>query len=198
MNVAQPRRRRWSPVIILFSIILHAVVFYYIAVAFKVLPPPAELIEPRTIEAVRYDPPPPMPEPERVVKELPRFQPHQTLPSPEPVAVQRIPAPAQPAAESTANATVIALDRTIEEQPVSQALPAYPRYAQEHGIEGRVIMSITIMPDGTVRDVRVVDARPRGQFESAAVRAVQTWRYRPSNVTRTNVIVHMDFELRDA
>ena len=74
MNVARPRRGRWSPVIILFSIILHVAVIYYIAVAFKVLPPPAELIEPRTIQAVRYDPPPPLPEPEPVIEKPPRFR----------------------------------------------------------------------------------------------------------------------------
>jgi protein TonB len=70
--------------------------------------------------------------------------------------------------------------------------------AQARGIEGRVILTITIMPDGSVRDVRVVSAQPRGYFEEAAVRSVQRWRYRPSNVIRTNVIVHMDFELKDA
>jgi protein TonB len=70
--------------------------------------------------------------------------------------------------------------------------------AIEQGKEGRVVLSITILPDGSVTDVQVISAQPRGYFESSALRSVKTWRYKPSNVTRTNVIVHMDFELRDS
>ena len=83
----------------------------------------------------------------------------------------------------------------IPETPVSQTLPNYPRIAQERDVEGRVVLSITIMPDGSVRDVQVVSAQPRGYFEDAAIRSVRTWRYAPTNITRTRVIVHMDFQL---
>jgi protein TonB len=51
------------------------------------------------------------------------------------------------------------------------------------------------MPDGSVRDVRVVGANPPGYFEAEAVRAVQGWRYKPSSVTRVNVIVDINFVL---
>lgn len=198
MNVAQGRPRSWTPHIILFSIVLHAVLIYYIAIAFQIVPMPTPpSLEPRTIETVRFDPKPPELPPERV-KEEPRFRPREPLPQPIAPAVERLPLQPQPPAVSTANADRIIVDAPIPEQPVAQSLPTYPRMALERGVEGRVIMSITIMPDGSVRDVRVVSARPQGYFESAAVRAVQTWRYRPSNVTRHNVIVHMDFELRDA
>ena len=197
MNVAQPRSSTWSPHVVLFAIVLHAVVFYFVAVSFRILPPPEELLEPPTFQTVTLPPTPPILEPETILEKPPRFRPHDPIPSPHQVDVPPIPFPPQPPVESTADAGVISLDRTIEEQPIVQRLPKYPVAAQERGIEGRVIMSITIMPDGSVRDVRVVSAQPRGTFESTAVRAVQTWRYRPSNVTRTNVIVHMDFELRD-
>ncbi len=197
MNIAQARPRSWTPHIILFSIVLHAVVIYYIAVAFKVVPP-VELpsIEPRTIEAVRIDPIPPEPVIERI-KPDPRFRPRQPLPQPVPTPVQPIPLTPVDATPSTAGANTIVVDRPIAEEPVTQALPSYPRMALERGVEGRVVMSITILPDGSVQDVRVVNAQPQGYFEAAAVRAVQRWRYRPSSVTRRNVIVHMDFELRD-
>lgn len=198
MNIAQARPRTWTPHIILFSIVLHAVVIYYIAVAFKIVPP-VELpsVEPRTIETVRLDPRPPEPIIERIRPE-PRFRPRDPIVPPIATPVERIPLTPQQAAPSTANADTIIVDRPIPEQPVSQALPTYPRMALERGVEGRVVMSITILPDGSVQDVRVVNAQPQGYFEAAAMRAVQRWRYRPSNVTRRNVIVHMDFELRDA
>jgi protein TonB len=198
MNVAQERPRSWTPHIILFSIVLHAVLIYYIAVAFQIVPlPTPPTFEPKTIETVRFDPKPPELPPERVEKQ-PRFRPRVTLPQPVAPTVQPLPLQPQPPTVSTANADTIKVDAPIAEQPVAQSLPSYPRTALERGIEGRVVMSITIMPDGSVRDVRVVNARPPGYFEAAAVRAVQTWRYRPSNVTRYNVIVHMDFELKDA
>lgn len=197
MNIAQERPRSWTPHIILFSIVLHAVLIYYIAAAFQIVPMPTPpTFEPRTIETVRINPPPPDLQPDPIVQKrpittrLPKAPPLDPIVQPSPIPVTTNSAPQGP----------VSLDvrSEIGEQPVAQSLPNYPRTALERGVEGRVVMSITIMPDGSVRDVRVVSARPQGYFESAAVRAVQTWRYRPSSVTRFNVIVHMDFELRDA
>ncbi|MDZ4870553.1 MAG: TonB family protein [Alphaproteobacteria bacterium] len=196
MNVAQERPRSWTPHIILFSIILHVVMIYYIAVAFQIVPPPVPTFDPPTIQTVRINPVPPTVDPDPIKLKPPITQ---RIPKPSPVPPTVEPSPITPTASGPAQGP-IALDvrGEVGEQPVAQSLPAYPRSAQERGVEGRVVMSITIMPDGTVRDVQVVEARPRGYFEAAAVRAVQTWRYRPSNMVRRNVIVHMDFELKDA
>ncbi|MEQ1864627.1 MAG: TonB family protein [Micropepsaceae bacterium] len=197
MNVAQPRSSIWSPPVVLFAIVLHAVIFYFVAVSFRIVPPPPDIFEPPTIRTVTFTPPPPTleAEPEPIIKR-PVFEQRPT-PTP-PVASTVPPTPFTPTvAPSQTGPTSIDVQQPISETPISQSLPRYPVAAQERGIEGRVVMSITIMPDGSVRDVRVVSAQPRGTFESTAVRAVQSWRYRPSNVTRTNVIVHMDFELRD-
>lgn len=194
MNVAQPRT--WSPRVVLFAIVLHAVVFYFVAVSFRIVPPPVDVFDPPTIRAVTFTPPPPAieVEPEPIVKR-PVFEQRPTRP---PIVATVPPTPFTPTATpSQAGPTSIDVRQQIQETPIVQPLPRYPIAAQERGIEGRVIMSITIMADGSVRDVRVVGAQPRGTFESTAVRAVQSWRYRPSNVVRTNVIVHMDFELRD-
>ena len=196
MNVARSRPRTWTPHIVLFTIVLHVVVVYYIAVAFKVVPPPEEFVEPYTFRAIALPPPPPPVdalEPEPIV-EHPLFQQRPAQPPPIAATVSPLPPTAVPVLTGPAS---IDVQQQIQEAPIAQALPRYPRAAEERGIEGRVIMSITIMPDGSVRDIVVVSARPQGYFESVAVRAVQTWRYRPSNVTRRNVIVHMDFELRD-
>lgn len=197
-DVAQARPRTWTPHLILFSVVLHAVVIYYVAVAFEIVPPliPTR-VEPPSIRLI--DPPPPAPPKpiiDPVVNPKPAFTPRQPQPSPVPPTVQ--PSPLAPATNPPAGPATVLVGQPIPEQPISQALPRYPTIAETRGIEGRVTLSITIMPDGSVRDVRVVNANPRGYFEDAAVRAVQRWRYRPSNVTRTNVIVQMDFELKDA
>jgi periplasmic protein TonB len=197
MNVAQERPRSWTPHIILFSIVLHAVLLYYIAIAFQIVPlPTPPTFEPKTIQTIRLDPKPPElpPEPIKmkrpVTQRIPNNPRVDPIVPPSPIPVSTTPGPQDPVGTDVRG--------EIGEQPVAQALPNYPRYALEKGVEGRVIMTITIMPDGTVRDVKVVSARPQGYFEAAAVRAVQTWRYRPSNLIRYNVMVHMDFQLRDA
>jgi protein TonB len=194
MDVARPQS--WRPLIILFSIVMHAVVIYFLAVTFQIVPPPDLPFEPPTIRTVQFVPKPPELPPQKIDKR-PLFQPRPTTPPPIASPVQPLPLPpvVTPVAQGPA---AIDVRNPIDEQPVTQPLPKYPTFAETRGIEGRVVLSITIMPDGSVRDVRVVSASPRGYFEDAAVRAVQRWRYRPSGVIRTNVIVQMDFELRDA
>ena len=198
MNIAQARPRTWTPHIILFSIVFHVIVLYAIAVSFNIVPPPSQVVDATPITMTRFNPPPPVvKEPEKIEKE-PRIRPRDPLTPPVQPIVEPLPFPPQPPKESTAGANVVALNEPIQELPVSQPLPRYPRMAEARQVEGRVVLSITIMPDGSVRDVRIVNAQPRGYFEDAAVRSVQQWRYRASNVTRTNVIVHMDFELKGA
>jgi protein TonB len=194
MDVARPHS--WRPLIILFSVVLHAVVIYFLAVAFQIVPPPPVTFEPPTIRTVTLTPPPPRPDIDKIDLKPPFPQ---RLPKTPPVEPTVAPSPIVPTVNQVpAGPPGVDIGGQIGEQPVSRPLPRYPSIAETRGIEGRVVLSITIMPDGSVRDVRVVSASPRGYFEDAAVRAVQRWRYRPSGVIRTNVIVHMDFELRDA
>jgi TonB family protein len=90
----------------------------------------------------------------------------------------------------------VRVDGEIREQPTLRILPPYPDRAAIEDREGVVFPSITIMPDGSVQDVQIVNAKPRGYFESSALNAVRQWRYAPSNTIRKNVIVRMDFELK--
>lgn len=197
MNLAPSRPRTWSPQVVLFAVVLHAFILYFVAASFRIVPPlipietnPVPII---TMPVV----PPPVVVPDEPIEKHPRTVPRQPRIPPVHADVPPINLTPQPAAASTANADVMVLNTPIQESPISQTLPNYPRIAQERDVEGRVVLSITIMPDGTVRDVTVVNASPRGYFEDAAVRSVRTWRYSPSNVVRTRVIVHMDFVLNN-
>lgn len=58
--------------------------------------------------------------------------------------------------------------------------PAYPDAAGE--ARGRVTVQFTIDAQGRVSDAKVVDSAPPGVFDSAALSAVKTWRYRPRRV----------------
>jgi TonB family protein len=106
------------------------------------------------------------------------------IPRPEPVAP---PPPAPPIAEDLPATDVVA-------NPISQPQPQYPRRALEAEKEGFVRLRITIGPDGSVVDATVVDARPSGWFERAAVDAVKRWRYQPSGRT-IQTDVEIEFKL---
>jgi TonB family protein len=80
-------------------------------------------------------------------------------------------------------------------EPISQPQPRYPDRALQAEREGVVRLRITIAPDGTVSDAAVLDARPRGWFENAALSAVRQWRYKPSGRT-ISTIAEIEFKLR--
>jgi protein TonB len=65
------------------------------------------------------------------------------------------------------------------EAPLVRPDPVYPRTAQTRGIEGWVEPKFTISGSGAVTDVTVVDADPKGMFDAAASKAVQSWKYAP-------------------
>ena len=50
---------------------------------------------------------------------------------------------------------------------------------QQAGIEGSVTLRFSVDADGRVQDVEVVEAKPKRQFERAAIQAINKWRYQP-------------------
>lgn len=86
--------------------------------------------------------------------------------------------------------------------PLVRINPEYPPRALSRGIEGYVIVQFTITATGMVRDVIVVDAKPKGMFDQAAVRAVERWRYNPRveegvAVERVGVQTMLTFKLEE-
>lgn len=63
---------------------------------------------------------------------------------------------------------------------VRNVSPRYPATAMRSNQEGWVELSFTVRPDGSVDDVKVVDAEPRHVFDRAAVEAVSRWKYEPA------------------
>jgi periplasmic protein TonB len=63
--------------------------------------------------------------------------------------------------------------------PLVRLTPQYPRQAARAKISGWVRLRITVNPDGSVRDARVVASEPRGMFEEAAVVAARRGKFRP-------------------
>ena len=65
----------------------------------------------------------------------------------------------------------------VEVVPFNTRRPNVPEVAWQNKINGWVLVAFTVTPQGMTRDVRVLDARPRGVFEEKVVAAVQDWQY---------------------
>jgi periplasmic protein TonB len=63
--------------------------------------------------------------------------------------------------------------------PLQRIPPQYPRDAARSGITGWVQLEVMVNADGSVRNAKVVDSKPRGIFEAAAVQAVMRWKFKP-------------------
>jgi len=63
--------------------------------------------------------------------------------------------------------------------PVVVIRPMYPREAAVTGIQGWVKVEFTITEVGTVKDPRVIDARPPRVFNREAIRAILKWKFKP-------------------
>jgi len=64
-------------------------------------------------------------------------------------------------------------------RPLARLKPIYPPPARMRRIEGEVIVEFIVDADGTPRDIVVVASRPGDMFASAAVRAIERWRFTP-------------------
>jgi TonB family protein len=90
-------------------------------------------------------------------------------------------APASPAEEQP-------IDEAIEEAIVppqaiakTQKAPDYPPAARAARFDGTVQLSLTILPDGTVGRVEVVECdHPNVGFESASIEAAKRWKFVPA------------------
>ncbi|MCI0507482.1 MAG: energy transducer TonB [Gammaproteobacteria bacterium] len=57
--------------------------------------------------------------------------------------------------------------------------PDYPRQAARQGIEGWVKLAFTVLEDGSVADIEVLDASPKRVFDKSAKHAIMRWKFKP-------------------
>ena len=114
------------------------------------------------------EPPPDLSEP----PDLPQPQPDQTV---EPVNTTF----SRPSVDSSVNFSGGIVSQNSELIPIVRVNPTYPQRAAQRGIEGWVVLEFTIDTDGRTKAARVIDNEPSNIFDSAALRAISKWRYRP-------------------
>jgi len=86
--------------------------------------------------------------------------------------------------------------------PIVKVAPVYPRRAQTRGIEGYVLLEFVVTRTGGVRDPRVIESKPPGIFDRAAVNAALKFKYKPKVVNGEPIDVagvrnRITFELQD-
>lgn len=74
--------------------------------------------------------------------------------------------------------------------------PVYPLAALRSHTAGWVQMEFTIAPNGSVGDIAVVEAEPKGVFEHAATQALSHWRFRPRLVNGKPVAQRSSLTMR--
>ncbi|MEM7516520.1 MAG: energy transducer TonB, partial [Planctomycetota bacterium] len=77
---------------------------------------------------------------------------------------------------------------------VKAVAPEYPRAAERRQIEGVVTVSIDINDTGAVTSVSVVSADPAGIFDTAAIKAVEKWKFETGQAS-TGILKNIRFKL---
>lgn len=140
---------------------------------------------------------PPEPEPKKIVRRQPRQPPPRNPTPPPPMAhltssigtvdipipgldLSAIGAASREALASGRDLTMTAETVDTPPRPLARSAVRYPPAAKASGTEGYVVVRMLIGKNGNVREVHVLEARPDGVFEQAAVKAVRQWRFTPA------------------
>jgi protein TonB len=80
----------------------------------------------------------------------------------------------------------------LDQTPVArfQARPQYPFEMRRAGIAGEVVVDFLVDTNGDVQNAYAIRSSQR-EFESAAVQAVQKWKFKPGRKGGRDVITHM-------
>jgi len=67
-------------------------------------------------------------------------------------------------------------------QALAKIPPEYPYGAREKGIEGYVAVKFLVREDGSVGNINILKAKPRGPFEEAVRRSLSRWKFQPGRI----------------
>ena len=81
------------------------------------------------------------------------------------------------------------------------APPHYPHSAREAGREGRAVLSVVVTPDGTCKDLKIIESSGTPPLDQAALEAVRQWHFTPAirdgSRIETTIRVPITFNLTD-
>ncbi len=86
-------------------------------------------------------------------------------------------------------------------QVLSKVRPVYPYRARLKEISGKVVLKFIVNKNGSVTNVSVVNAEPKGVFEKRAIAAIKKWNFEPGyyqgKAVNTWVTLPIRFELAE-
>ncbi len=82
----------------------------------------------------------------------------------------------------TTDKEVVHTSETVDSppRPVQQAPMQFPKKLQDKGIEGHVVLSVLVNKTGNIERVKVIESRPPGVFDQAALEGIRQWRFEPA------------------
>ncbi len=84
-------------------------------------------------------------------------------------------------AEQTDDSSTAIVPPRSDAKHLNNPSPVYPRTALRLGQQGKVILNLLVLADGTVDVVTVKQSSGYQRLDNAAVRAVRRWRYSPAS-----------------
>lgn len=60
--------------------------------------------------------------------------------------------------------------------------PPFPYRARQRNVSGSVTVKLKVLANGSVTDVQILDAEPKGYFEETVLKTVPTWRFEPGRI----------------
>lgn len=132
-------------------------------------PPPEPVQQPKP----KPQPVPHAPRSERAVTPPPETEPAKTDGAPSEPRLPREPAP-----EAQAEPTVT--PPRSDAAHLDNPAPVYPPLSKRYREQGRVLMDVYILPDGSVGEARLKASSGFPRLDEAALAAVRRWRYVPA------------------
>ena len=144
-------------------------------------PPPAapEPSKPRVVQRPKYAPLPPVPNAppsERAVTAPPVESAQPDQPEAAPAAPATVAAPST----SVPGPMPVILPRT-DAAHLNNPAPEYPAVSRRLGEQGRVLLDIYILPDGSVGEIKLKRSSGYARLDEAGLDAVRRWRYVPAH-----------------
>lgn len=78
--------------------------------------------------------------------------------------------------------------KSVSARVVSRSTPSYPSKARRSGLEGRVVVTVTIGTSGRVSSARVTSSSRHSALDAAALRAAKKYRFTPAKNNRGQVV----------
>ena len=174
------------PLIVVFSVALHAVVLYGWTVS-TFEPPVLDMLAGDMSVALAFEPEPPE-EPVEVVEEPPE-EPVEVVEKPveEPVEVAQEPVKAvvkvaEPVEVKPAAASIPSIGIRTDPSPLEELNkpPLYPSKLGRRLHGETVLLEIQVLVDGSVGEIRLEKASRYSLANKAVLKAVKNWKYRPA------------------